>query len=338
MLSTLIHLFTPHYTNNHRPRILHPAGLAVLTGVFVFFTMAIRLLGYAPLPRGVVLGFASSISVNQVIEQTNTERAKAGLPPLAANPLLSQAAINKANHMFQYDYWAHIAPDGTTPWYFIKATGYTYTIAGENLARDFDDTASMMAAWMASTSHRDNIVNAKFTEIGVAVVNGTLEGIETTLVVQMFGAPSTTLAASVPEGTGSTSNPPAPTAVLTAATPRPANPTPTRAPTLAPTINPIAAVEPTLPPSTPAPVYGQENTYLTAPVAGAATKLLISPLTLTKSVAVSIMMLLVSVLMYDSYVVHKHKIFRRSGKNWAHLSLFGLIIMLVALMGQGAIL
>ena len=191
MRTTVLHLFTPHHTNNYRARILHPAGLSVLVGLFLISQVWVQLLNYAPaLPGGFVLGFASNISVSQAVDATNSERARSGLSPLIVSSILNQAAQTKANHMFEHDYWAHIAPDGTTPWVFIKGAGYEYAVAGENLARDFDTTDAMVHAWMDSPTHRDNIVNTKYSEVGIAVVNGTLEGVETTLVVQMFGQPS----------------------------------------------------------------------------------------------------------------------------------------------------
>ena len=103
--------------------------------------------------------------------------------------------------MFNKQYWAHTAPDGKEPWDFMSEAGYSYQVAGENLARDFSTTSAMVAAWMASPTHRANIMNGRYTEIGIAVINGTLEGVETTLVVQMFGTPrSSTVKASVPTG------------------------------------------------------------------------------------------------------------------------------------------
>ena len=68
-------------------------------------------------------------------------------------------------------------------------SGASLEFAGENLARDFSNPASVVTAWMKSPTHKDNLLNPKFKEIGVAVVDGNLGGIATTLVVQFFGAP-----------------------------------------------------------------------------------------------------------------------------------------------------
>ncbi len=189
MFSTLAHLFVPRHTNNHRPRIIHPEGLVVLTAlVFVFNLVVKQLLPITPV--GSVLGYASSITVSQILDNINEERAKIGEPALKLNNELSQAAVTKATDMFNEQYWAHTSPTGKTPWVFIQNSGYQYSVAGENLARDFGDTKSMVAAWMASPTHQANILQKKYLETGIAVVDGKLGGVETTLVVQMFGTPS----------------------------------------------------------------------------------------------------------------------------------------------------
>ena len=106
--------------------------------------------------------------------------------------------------MFTDQYWAHTAPDGTEPWTFMHQMGYQYVVAGENLARDFGQTDEMVSAWLASPTHRANIMNPKYQEIGIAVIDGVLEGYETTLVVQMFGTPPSGRVASI-VNSGSTS-------------------------------------------------------------------------------------------------------------------------------------
>ena len=109
------------------------------------------------------------------------------VPELAINPQLTSAAEKKAKHMFEYNYWAHIAPNGTDPWSFILGEKYDYLYAGENLAKNFTNSEDVVEAWYKSPSHRENLINGKYTEVGFATVNGVLDGYETTLVVQLFG-------------------------------------------------------------------------------------------------------------------------------------------------------
>lgn len=184
MVSNPLHLFFPHPHNNHRAKILHRQSLLILIGLFIVAQSAISL--FNQIKPG-VLGYASQISPEEVIRLTNIERAKAGLSPVVLNKQLTDAALAKATDMFAKDYWAHNAPDGTEPWYFISRSGYVYLHAGENLARDFSSAQAAVAAWMNSPSHKANLLSSKYKDIGVAVMDGTLNGQDTTLIVQMFG-------------------------------------------------------------------------------------------------------------------------------------------------------
>ncbi len=181
------HLFIPHHSNNHRARILHPSFLALIIGLFLICQFS---LNFYSLASPSVLGFASNITPEKVIEDTNQKRAEKGLSPLTINSKLNEAAQRKAGDMFAFNYWAHTSPSGRTPWAFFQEVGYKYLYAGENLARDFMDSDSVVEAWMNSPTHKDNLLNPNYKEIGLAVVNGSLNGAQTTLVVQLFGTPT----------------------------------------------------------------------------------------------------------------------------------------------------
>ncbi len=179
------HLFVPKEENNFRAKALH---VDLLTYYLLFaLVLTFSFKNVSGLRN--VLGFATDITVEKLYELTNFERKKNGLPPLSYSRQLSEAAQRKATDMFAKNYWAHYAPDGTTPWDFILSTGYRYEYAGENLAKNFLFSQGVVDAWMASPTHRENILRKDYTEIGFAIVNGVLNGEETTLVVQMFGKP-----------------------------------------------------------------------------------------------------------------------------------------------------
>lgn len=131
---------------------------------------------------------SSAMSAGAIISLTNQQRAANGVAPLQYNGALSSSAYAKASDMFTNNYWAHISPSGTGPWYFIGANGYPYLTAGENLAKDFPSDDSVVAGWMNSPTHRQNMLNPDFRDIGIAVVSGTLLGAPTTLVVAHYGA------------------------------------------------------------------------------------------------------------------------------------------------------
>lgn len=139
-----------------------------------------------------VLGSTVNISTQDLLLLTNQERQKNNLAPLINNDKLASAAYWKSQDMFTDDYWAHINPkNGKTPWVFIQQSGYKYTYAGENLARGFTNTQDIINAWMASPSHRANMLSPNYQEVGFTIQQGTLTGEkDTVLVVEMFGGTS----------------------------------------------------------------------------------------------------------------------------------------------------
>ncbi|MFQ5452375.1 MAG: CAP domain-containing protein [Candidatus Paceibacterota bacterium] len=181
----LRHFFLPSEKNNYRARLLHLDVMLVLIIMTSIYTFGIK-----GLSAGQILGIATDITTERLFELTNKQRVANGLSPLKYNEQLAAAARNKARDMFEKDYWAHYAQDGTTPWSFILAAGYKYKSAGENLAHGFLFSDQVVEAWMQSQTHRENLLRANYQDIGFAIVNGTLKGEPTTLVVQFFGSPA----------------------------------------------------------------------------------------------------------------------------------------------------
>lgn len=179
------HLFVPRVSNNHRAKLLHHSYLVIIISFLLVCNVVIAGVK-TNFPQ--VLGAKISMSVQELLQLTNKERAKDGLPILQLNDELSQAAKLKAQDMFAKNYWAHNATDGTTPWYFIEKAGYTYVYAGENLAKGFTTSKDAVVAWMESPTHRDNVLSENYSDIGFAIEKGTLKGEETILVVEMFGS------------------------------------------------------------------------------------------------------------------------------------------------------
>lgn len=178
--------FLPSREKKRRARLLaHEALFCYLSALLLLFG-ALRFV-----PKGLpgILGYASRISVSDLLNYTNRERRAHGLKEVKLNNALNAGAAKKASDMFKNNYWAHVSPSGKQPWDFFVSSGYDYQYAGENLAKNFNDSSSVVKAWMNSPSHRENMLNPNYTEIGFAVVNGKLQGYETTLVVQFFGAP-----------------------------------------------------------------------------------------------------------------------------------------------------
>jgi hypothetical protein len=181
-----IYHFLPHPERKSRATFLTNTSLLSYCLLLVFSLFLFKM---TPKVMPGVLGYASNITTRDLLEYTNKRRDTAGLSPLRLNPELTEAAKKKAAHMFEKGYWAHVSPDGTEPWDFILGEKYDYIYAGENLAKNFSNSREVVQAWYDSPSHRDNLMSPNYDEVGFAVVNGVLDGYETTLVVQMFGRP-----------------------------------------------------------------------------------------------------------------------------------------------------
>ncbi|MDO8529223.1 MAG: CAP domain-containing protein [bacterium] len=131
---------------------------------------------------------AGEISRSNIIYLVNQSRTENGLEPLAENQKLDKAAEEKLADMFKNDYFAHTSPSGASPWFWVEKNGYDYQYAGENLALGFTTVENEHKAWMESPTHRKNILNPNYKEIGVAIGSGKINGSTVTLAVQTFGA------------------------------------------------------------------------------------------------------------------------------------------------------
>lgn len=188
------HFFVPHKSNDYRAKALH---IDMLSSYFVMAIFVGMLWQIMPGSRiaDMILGIATDINTHQLLQCTNAKRAENGLPPLTLSDKLNSAASMKAQDIFANNYWSHYGPTGTTPWQFILKSGYSYEFAGENLAKNFLFSNDVCDAWMNSPTHRENMLRDVYQNVGFAVVDGSLLGESTTLVVQMFGTPTPTSAA-----------------------------------------------------------------------------------------------------------------------------------------------
>jgi len=296
----LRHLIIPHESNNYKARALHNSAVIFYMMLLLLFQSSVNIIRYF---RPNVLGYATDITVEKVLELVNKKRAEANLPPLALSTELSSAATAKANDMFSKNYWAHISPTGTTPWAFITAAGYNYVYAGENLARNFNTSAEVVEAWMNSATHRANILKSDYKDIGLAVMNGKLNGEETTLVVQEFG---------------------------TRAIPQLAQTQPSAIP-----VSPIAEKNGGL-------ADKKAEDQSTAGVSGASfqksqAKFLISP-AITKTFSLVLAEFLLVVLSIDSLYLWRSKTERLSSHNLAHIIFLAALIGAMGATGIGVIL
>lgn len=301
------HLFHPSSRNNHKPKLLHPEAIFYFSLIVLASFSLLKTLRFFPGLEHTILGYASNITPEQVILQTNEQRVDQGLGGLTLNNELSEAALAKGQDMFTDQYWSHTAPDGTEPWFFIEQADYLYKVAGENLARDFMNTTDMVRAWMASPTHKANLMNPKFEEIGIAVIDGKLNGFETTLVVQMFGSPA------------------APTQL----------------------VGSKKELEPELlTDASQAEVKGTNLAesdsksilagQMVSPV-DFRDSVLLTPLQLTKAFFLAVIILVVMTLVYDTFIISNVKTDRLLGKNLGHLMIFGAVAFMLIFFKGGMV-
>jgi hypothetical protein len=167
----MLHITTQEKTNHHKKHIALEITMSLMM-MIIFFVPASK---------------ASDITVDAVIKLVNKARETANVAALKNNTLLQKAAEEKAQDMINNNYFAHVSPQGKSPWYWIDKNSYDYAYAGENLAINFTNAEDEQKAWMDSPTHKKNILNPNYDETGVAVKQGIVDGKETIVVVQMFG-------------------------------------------------------------------------------------------------------------------------------------------------------
>lgn len=310
MLKFINHLFLPQSSNNYRPKLLHPKILIVF---ILFFFSAGIVASFVRNNYPSVLGISSNISVDQLLAITNQDRQQNGLPPLSLNDQLDKAALDKGNDMFSQNYWAHISPTGTPPWYFIKNSGYNYIYAGENLARGYTSAQDVVNAWMASPEHRANMLSNKYNNVGFAVLTGNLTGEDTVLVVEMFG--STSLAGNQNVASAPTEQVETPSQPVTTVTPVPTA-------TLTPIQKPTKEI-----------ATKKLSSNISSPSAS-----IVDAATFSSNIAKAAVLIFMFVLILDMIIIERRKILRFVGHNFDHILFFGLVFALILVILRGHIL
>lgn len=123
-------------------------------------------------PRPPTSGGGTNAQERQVLDYTNQVRQQQGCGPLRLDSALVQAAGKHASDMVRRHYMDHTNPDGQDPGDRMAAAGYHGSTWGENIAAGYDTAQKVVAAWMQSDGHRKNILNCKFTSIGVGYDSG----------------------------------------------------------------------------------------------------------------------------------------------------------------------
>lgn len=186
MIKHVRNALIPHAGNSGRPHALRYMALLCVSLVAVLFVLGLYVLTNSKDHARLDATVYSSV----LIDLTNEDRAKKDAPPLVLNDKLALAAALKAEDMASKSYFSHVTPEGLNSWHWFSEAGYRFSYAGENLAVDFTESDDVERAWMDSPTHRANILNQNFTEIGIATRDGVYKGRNTTFVAQMFGRPA----------------------------------------------------------------------------------------------------------------------------------------------------
>jgi uncharacterized protein YkwD len=185
--SVFYEYFIPHSSNQYKPKILRTDTLIVFAVLLIFvkiFVVASSFFVYSDLGR------MEQRAEYRAVHLINQVRSDNGIPPLNMNKYLNECAEQKALDMLKKGYFSHTTPEGEKPWDIIDRNKYPYLYVGENLGRDFSSISIVHDALMSSPGHKKNILNKIYTDVGVAVISGNINGQDTKVLVQLFGAAS----------------------------------------------------------------------------------------------------------------------------------------------------
>ena len=129
-------------------------------------------------------------SDSDILVLTNKERLAVSLEPLLPNSVLDVIASERADDLFNNQYFAHESPDNKSVVDLAQKVGYSYLLIGENLALgDFGSDQGIVTAWMNSPGHKANILNSQYKQLGVSIKSGVYKGENNIIAVQVFGLP-----------------------------------------------------------------------------------------------------------------------------------------------------
>ena len=137
-------------------------GLAVLGGCGAQ--------NYAQAPRVCETPVQADVLAEQLYRLINLERALADVEPLDWDEDLAKVAQDYACRMIEGDFFGHVDPvTKSAPDHRLTLAGYEFDVMGENLALGQTTAAEVLDSWMASPSHRDNILSPSWTQLGIGI-------------------------------------------------------------------------------------------------------------------------------------------------------------------------
>lgn len=182
--SLFANYFIPNNCNDFKPKILRTKSLVIILIVMVALKIFVTGYMFAIYPNEARM---EEQMTAEILRLTNEDRVKNGLTALKINSILNSAALAKAEDMGVKNYFAHYGPDGKKPWDWVDRNQYTYLLIGENLGMNFSTAGAVHVALMNSPSHRHNILNEKYEDVGIAIISCEIDGQKTNVLVELFG-------------------------------------------------------------------------------------------------------------------------------------------------------
>ncbi len=180
----MINFFIPTQKNGYKAYLMKTPVLLLFVFIIASFNFVVKVNVNAQ-------SNSQEINTENLLNAHNRQRTNLRIKELTLDAKLEQSAQNKANALLESNCWSHYCPDGKSPWDFFKDAGYDFVIAGENLAEGFFNIDDVMTAWMNSKTHRDNILNADYKDVGFGIAKGNYQGLQNNIiVVAHFGSTS----------------------------------------------------------------------------------------------------------------------------------------------------
>lgn len=221
----IIDFLIPHERNSYKPHIFRGRSTTHILLVIALVKVGLLAILFSVYPN---LARLDTNVRSEIYTLINNYRSEQSVAPLTVNTYLEQAAMQKASDMLANNYFSHYGANGKKPWEWLDKDQYSFVAMGENLAMDFLTAGSVFKAFQISPAHDRNLLQKNYSEIGIAVTNGYLNGHNTNVMVVFFAAPKTiqkaTAAAQPSEGSASATptEQPEPQPIPTTTTPKPA--------------------------------------------------------------------------------------------------------------------
>ncbi len=136
-----------------------------------------------------ILG-AQTIDPGEVVKYINIEREKVGVLPLRISPILVQGATLRADVILKYQNFSHQDPyENIELGTILPRLNYHFVYASENIGMGGISAEDFVKGFMNSKNHKENLLDPKFTNTGVAIVTGPYKQYYVNIAVQLFAIP-----------------------------------------------------------------------------------------------------------------------------------------------------